>query len=343
VGCSRIFYIAQLAFHPAVGRARSLEGALYCQAALFVPFWQSRKKMRKLLVQRHSHFYPHDQQGDKPCTVILLVFLSLLIASCGPSKKETDALATVVAVSIFASQTAYVPTATPTLTPTATATPTRTPTPPPTDTPTPGAVVVVNVLNIREGPGTAYSPLGRLSKDEELDIVGQFENCTWLKVKSRVQSLAGWIAGGTQYIKLHATCESIPLGTFRPLTGVIKPNQSGRGGYGTLTIDNGTDKDGVVILTLNEEPYMAAYIRAGETFTMKNISDGTYYVYFSTGSEWNSKVFLTSPSHQRFEDPVGFTTSSTTYTTWNITMHSVVGGTASTENVSENEFPDIGD
>jgi hypothetical protein len=275
-------------------------------------------------------------------TAILLVSISLFIAACGPSQKERDALSTVVAASIFASQTADVPTSTPTLSPTTTMTPTITLTPLPTRTPAPGAVVVAGVLNVREGPGTAYTPLGRLSKNEELDVVGQFENCSWLQVKSRLQPVAGWIAGGKQYINLQDPCERIPPGTFRPLTGLIKPNQPG-GGYGQLTIDNGTDKDGVVILTLNKEPYRAAYIRAGEAFTVNNIKDGTYTIYFSTGSDWNGKEFVASPRYQRFDEPLPFKTTSSTYSTWNVTLHPVAGGTATSENVSAGEFPDIGE
>lgn len=297
--------------------------------------------MSKFFVQLPIRFCSYDQQGHKQVLVILLVLISLMLASCGSSQTEFAEHETAVTASIFATLTAQAPSSTPTSTATPTATPTRTPKPTPTATSTPDAIVIVNALNIREGPGIEYSQLGRLIKNEELDIIGQFENCTWLKVKSRNQSVTGWISGDNQYIELRATCERVPMGTFRPLTGVIKPNQRG-GGYGELTVDNGTDEDGVVILTFNEKPVMAAYIRAGEAFTMKGISDGTYYLYFSTGSEWNSKEFLSSPSHKRFEDAIEFTSSSTTYTTWGVTLHGVVGGTASTENVSENEFPDIG-
>lgn len=129
---------------------------------------------------------------------------------------------------------------------------------------------------------------------------------------------------------------------IRPLTGVIRPNQRG-GGCGELTVENGNSKDGVVILTFNAKPVMTAYIRAGEPFTMKSIRDGVYFLYFSTGSEWNGKEFVSSPSRKRFEDAFQFPTGSATCTTWSITLHGVVGGTAAVEEVSESEFPDIGD
>lgn len=237
-----------------------------------------------------------------------------------------------------ATMTAAAWTATPTRTPTPAATPTETP----TATPMPAAVVNGSVVDVREGPGTEYLLQGSLNKNEELDIIGQFKDCAWLKVSSRNQSMIGWISGDKQYVELRITCENIPPGTFRPLTGVIKSNQRGDG-YGELTVDNGTTRDGVVILTLSDDPVMAAYIRSGDSFTMKGIRGGTYYLYFSTGAEWNGKAFTTTPSHQKFEDAFEFTSSATTYSIWSVTLHGVVGGTASVEEVDESEFPDIED
>lgn len=276
--------------------------------------------------------------------LLLMIFLALtcLLVSCGPTQAELNAQTTAVAASIFATQTAQVPTSTPTLTPTSTATPTPTKTPTPTPTPTPDAIVIGNAINIREGPGTNYPQQGQFNKNEELDIIGQFEDCTWLKVSSRRQALTGWVSGDARYVQLQTNCGNIPLGTFRPLTGIIKPNQRG-GGYGEFTVDNGTARDGVVILTFNDTVVMVVYIRSSDSFVMQGIRDGNYYLYFSTGSEWNGREFTVDASRQKFEDAFQFTTGATTYTTWSITLHGVVGGTTSAENVSESEFPDIGD
>lgn len=150
----------------------------------------------------------------------------------------------------------------------------------------------------------------------------------------------GWVSGAAQYIDLRTNCSSIPAGTFRPLTGIIKPNQRG-GGSGTLTVDNGTTTDGLVILTLDDVAIMAVYVRASDSFKMQGIRDGTYYLYFSTGEAWDGQRFTVNPRYQKFEEPFQFTTGATTYTTWSITLHGVVGGTASAENISEGEFPAI--
>jgi hypothetical protein len=119
------------------------------------------------------------------------------------------------------------------------------------------------------------------------------------------------------------------------------PNQNS-GGYGELTVENGTAQDGVVILTLNDEPVVSFYIRSGDSYTLKGIRDGVYYIYFSTGTDWNGQAFLTNPSYKKFEDAFEFKTGATTYTIWSVTLHGVVGGTAGAENVAPSEFPAVG-
>lgn len=302
----------------------------------------------------------------------LLVLVGLSAVSCGPSQIELDAQATAVAVRVLAPLTAQAPTAPPTFTPTATATstPTRTLTPnrtsthtatakpiatrtrtptrkpaatrKPTVPPPPVAIVIGTEINVHEGPGTEYAMQGRMSTNEELDVIGQYRNCAWLKVVSRKQAVRGWIPADPQALALQKSCADIPAGTFRPLTGVIKPNPQASG-KGELTVENGTAKDGVVILTRNETPVTAAYIRTGESIMLTGIEDGIYILYFSTGSDWAGEAFLTAPSHKRFEDTFPFTTDATTYTTWRVTLHGVVGGTAGADDVNPGDFPKIGD
>ena len=283
--------------------------------------------------------------------IVLLALASLLLVACGPSEAERNAIATSVAAAIYATQTAEAPTSTPTPTrtptpthtptPTTTPTPTRTNTPTPTPTPLPHAIVIAGTLNLREGPGTEYAAAGQLAAADELYVIGQANDCTWLKVRSSAQG-EGWIAGGPSYVELRLLCDAIPLGTFRPFTGAIKPNARA-GGLGEFTVENGTDHDGVAILTQNGETVAAAYIRSGESYTMRSIRDGTYELYFTTGSGWNGKAFTRNPTRQHFRDLFDFSTSSTTYTTWSVTLHPVAGGTASTENVDSEEFPSLGD
>lgn len=213
----------------------------------------------------------------------------------------------------------------------------------PVSSPTPESVVTGNAVAVREGPGSSYPEIGQLAQSSELDVVGQFNNCTWLKVRYRSQNPTGWIPG--EQVALLKRCDAIPLGTFRPITGVfLREAQSD--GKGELTIENGTDQDGVVILTVNNIPQLSAYVRSHDALTVSGITDGIYQIYFSTGSEWNGREFTVNASYRKFRDMLAFETrvsdDTITYTIWRITLHPVAGGTAATDNVGRDNFPGVG-
>lgn len=112
---------------------------------------------------------------------------------------------------------------------------------------------------------------------------------------------------------------------------------------GELTVENGTERDGIIILTINGVPQASAYIRSRDSLTLSGITDGVYTIYFSTGSEWNGREFKANASFRKFRDTLQFETrvsgDTITYTTWRITLHPVAGGTAATDNVSRDSFP----
>lgn len=132
--------------------------------------------------------------------------------------------------------------------------------------------------------------------------------------------------------------------TVRPPSGIIYTTDTS--GWGELTVENGLDQDGVVILTsMDDETVMSTYIRSDDEYTMDDIPDGLYQVYFCTGSSWDesSAKFTKDVYYRRFEDNFEFETTVTAYTTYEITLHGVVGGQAYTESVNADDFPDIVD
>jgi hypothetical protein len=113
-----------------------------------------------------------------------------------------------------------------------------------------------------------------------------------------------------------------------------------RTGRGELTIDNGGGQDGVV-----SSPAFSVYVRNGSKYTVKGIRDGTYEIFFTTGADWDSqnRTFTRDHTFQRFDDTLNFTTTKTSteirWSTWTITLHSVIGGTANASEVNPNDFP----
>ena len=110
----------------------------------------------------------------------------LLLVSCAP-------VATTVGTT---------PTAQPTGTPTAATVQNA------TETPIPEVevgVVEVDLLNIREGPGTNYPILGSLAKGEKFYILGEVVNNTnnkWLLISPTADSF-GWVIGDQTYVTVQ--------------------------------------------------------------------------------------------------------------------------------------------
>jgi uncharacterized protein YraI len=301
------------------------------------------------------------------------LILVLILCACGPSPEQIDstrtqiaaeilasqtaesANRTLVAAEVYASQTADAPTAPETL-PT-TPEPTRTPAPTkttrpidtltesPTDTPLaqPDAVITAPNLSLYDGPGNEFNTLDTLLQGDELEVIGQFSNCTWLKVIAP-DATEGWVNGHIAYLQMNLACETIPAGTFRPQTGTMIVDRRTQMGDGELRVENGTTNDGVIILTdLIEEPVVAFYMRGGSDFSLTAVPDGDYIVFFSTGQDWDGeqKQFSTVWSYERFADTLNFTTSSTQYTIWTLKLHPTVGGEGKTEPVDPDQFPSL--
>lgn len=75
-------------------------------------------------------------------------------------------------------------------------------------------VVEVDLLNIREGPGTNYPILGSLAKGEKFFILGVVVNSTnntWLLISRTADSL-GWVTGDQTYVTVQK--EIVDLNTY---------------------------------------------------------------------------------------------------------------------------------
>jgi hypothetical protein len=119
----------------------------------------------------------------------------------------------------------------------------------------------------------------------------------------------------------------------------------GRGGRGTLTIDNGGSRDSVITATKDGRPTFSVYVREGKKYTVSDVSDGGYKLYFTSGVDWDSdaRAFSRDCSFQRFQDTMAFRTTRTAthvrWSTWKITLHAVSGGDARTTGVDPGDYP----
>jgi hypothetical protein len=120
-----------------------------------------------------------------------------------------------------------------------------------------------------------------------------------------------------------------------------------KGGLGRLTVDNGNDRDAFVVLARagDGSPMLALYVRAGKKATVKRVKNGTYDLYFSLGSAWDSsqRAFTEDVAFRRMDGQLRFTTtrvrSGTRFTIYTVTLHGVPGGGVPIQNVDPGDFP----
>jgi hypothetical protein len=178
------------------------------------------------------------------------------------------------------------------------------------------ALVKVNGLNVREGPSTQYAPpRTKVQAGAALIVLGQALDQQWILVRLPDGSV-GWVSAEPQHVTLSVPLASLPPAYYRPFNGVVQ--QVGKqNGMGQLTIENQREEDHVVVLTPNNDPFLAIYVRAGETVKIDKIPDGIYSVFSTSGTEWDGRGFhnQTSPWIKQYE-PFTFTTYTKDHTLW---------------------------
>ena len=92
---------------------------------------------------------------------------------------------------------------------------------------TPSATVVVNRLNIRNGPGTNYQRAGVVRQGDILDVLGQSGSCSWLFIASP-DGQNGWVSGSADYVTLQVDCDAIAEAAA-PSTESAPPPQAAPG------------------------------------------------------------------------------------------------------------------
>ncbi|MEV5501338.1 hypothetical protein AB0M50_38675 [Nonomuraea fuscirosea] len=136
------------------------------------------------------------------------------------------------------------------------------------------------------------------------------------------------------------TVQAESAAAARPANGRILYHRLG-GGVNQLKIKNGTSRDGVVALVRGRTKAISIYVRAKSTATVRDVRDGTYRIYFTTGSRFSVSKgrFARNPVYQRFNDRLRFRSPGRQYTIYTLTLHPVRGGKARTTGVNPKDFP----
>ena len=214
----------------------------------------------------------------------ILITIALLLAGCGgkPAQPTSAPIpATVAATDIPV----------PVLLPTATDIPIPILLPTPTDIPvptfsatatSPSTLAVVNVesLGILSGPGTAYGIQAYVLRGDELTILGQTNNCAWLKV-STTDGETGWVA--ETYVTYSLACSEIALAPIPALPTAAPQAQATQAGSGsgsasctandTIYITNASSQGLYVTLS---GPATYSLLMAANSNTTLSVCAGSY-------------------------------------------------------------------
>lgn len=130
----------------------------------------------------------------------------------------------------------------------------------------------------------------------------------------------------------------------------ITPPAPGAPGLGKLTIKNGTNRDAVAkLVTGSEDPktwqtQRFVYVKANNTVVLEGIRVGTYRLAFMSGVDWDTdaRKFLREVSASQFEETFEFkeeqTERGTRFSTWEVSLNPVAGGTGKTSSLPEGAF-----
>lgn len=145
----------------------------------------------------------------------------------------------------------------------------------------------------------------------------------------------------------EAMSSSIPKTTLFTVKNRSQPSHTdllSQAMGGTLKVSNGTNRDAYVKLITGQQLASAFFVKSNSSYTLNPIPDGTYRVIFALGKNWNPKTqsFAQSKSFAKFDKPLNFTTMQLSngiqYRVFQITLHPVLGGKATTSGVNEQEF-----
>jgi len=251
----------------------------------------------------------------------LVIFLS---ACSSPVKIDLQATETQIASNIFATLTASAPTATlkptatQTLAPTATTAPSQTVTPQPTVP----AVVKSTALNFREGPDTTFPVIQGLKEGDKLNVVGQIDSCSWLKVILE-NGATGWVSGNATLVDLKVDCKTIPIANFRPTNGMLLLDKRTALGPGQLKVNNGTTDDSAILMMKPDNTLLVAFfVRSGEDFALFGVPVGKIQVYFMQGQDWDAaaKKFNTNLVTYKIDQTLEYLDKSESPSVWNISL-----------------------
>ncbi len=175
-------------------------------------------------------------------------------------------------------------------------------------------------------------------------ILASVSNATGMNNLRTVREALGSGRLGASYQWGEFLPAPTPLPDRRLANGRLVDSQR-RTGRGQLKVDNGAEHDAVVKLVQGGRSIVSVYVVQGSSATVGQINDGSYELFYTSGTDWDNqlKAFTRSCQFERFEQTAEFTTQSVKggieYTEQSIGLKPSISGNARTDPVPAQSFP----
>lgn len=172
--------------------------------------------------------------------------------------------------------------------------------------------VTANELNARSGPSKDYKVLFKLKQNDEVLVVDGSDGFNQIKINGR----SAWVSSKYLSDEKVATWERTYL-----RTGQTPECSNINGTYSSeydikFIIKNDLKYDVAfkLVRKYNDECIRFVYIRSGDSYTMKEIPEGTYYYKYAQGQQYSQKTeggicksrFLKNARYVKGDDKVNF-------------------------------------
>jgi uncharacterized protein YraI len=152
-------------------------------------------------------------------------------------------------------------------------------------------IVTSQSLNVRSGEGTDFSILGKLSEGDLVTLVEKKDSGWWIV---KLLDLEGYVF--SEYLIIDPNRDwqrtNYTTGSVPSCENIVPKDDFDIDNYLRIVVGSGTD---IVVKLMKignygDECIRIVFIRSNDTYEMKNIPEGRYYLKLAYGQDYRQKV-----------------------------------------------------
>lgn len=128
----------------------------------------------------------------------------------------------------------------------------------------PVAIVAIETLNMRSGPGVSYPRVGIVSQGDQLAITGRDRTCSWIQFQTPTGIMA-WVSSGPQFVRINGDCGVVSVVQPPPVPTAVPTSAAPNSSSGGLRPSSANPDNGCYLI----ENFLGVTL----TFTMTRSTD----------------------------------------------------------------------